>query len=379
MDTYTILLTGDVMTGRGIDQMLPHPGSPRLHEARMHDARGYVHLAERLSGPLGGALTAEDLWGDALAEMQRAGLQLRIINLETAVTTGDDAWPGKAINYRIHPANVGCLTAAGIDCCALANNHTLDWGRAGLAQTLHTLHAAGLHTAGAGADEAAAWAPAVLPLAGGLGVRVFACATESSGVPPDWAATPRYPGVALLPDLTDASARRLAATVASQRRPGEAVIVSIHWGANWVGQIPPAQRQFAHRLIDLGAAEIVHGHSSHHPLPVEVYRGRLVLHGCGDLINDYEGIAPHGDMRSDIGCLYFATLEVGSGALRRLEIVPMQLRRFRLCRADASAQRWLQTQFNRGGRDFGTTVEAQHGSKGWTLHWQRGHGHAAEV
>ena len=375
MDTLTLLLTGDVMTGRGIDQMLPHPGSPQLHERRIHDARGYVRLAEQKHGPLERKLACEDLWGGALAEMRRVVPDLRIVNLETAVTTCDDAWPAKGIHYRMHPANVGCLTAAGIDCCVLANNHVLDWGRKGLAETLHALQSAGLRTAGAGADEAAAWAPAALPLADGRRLLVFACATESSGVPPDWAATARYSGVALLPDLSEATARRLAAKMASERRGDEPVIVSIHWGANWGAQVPLAHREFAHRLIELGAADIVHGHSSHHPLAMEVHRGRLVLYGCGDLINDYEGIGPHGDLRSDTGCLYFASIEAQGGALRRLEIVPLQIRRFRLEAADATARRWLERQFNQGGQALGTSIAAMHGGPGWTLQWHRSHGH----
>jgi poly-gamma-glutamate synthesis protein (capsule biosynthesis protein) len=373
MNTLKILLTGDVMTGRSIDQVLPHPGSPLLYEPHIRDARDYVRLAERVCGPIEHALACEDLWGDALAEMQRLAPDLRIVNLETAVTTCDDAWPDKGIHYRMHPANMGCLTAAGIDCCVLANNHLLDWSREGLAETLRTLHAAGMHTAGAGADAAAAWAPAVLPVPGGAGrVLVFACATESSGVPPDWAATERYSGVALLPDLSEASARRLATGVASERRAGEPVVVSIHWGANWGESIPAAHRAFAHRLIELGAADVVHGHSSHHPLAAEVYRGRLVLYGCGDLINDYEGIGPHGDLRSDVGCLYFATLEAQGGALQRLEIVPLQIRRLRLEAADAQARLWVERLFNRGGRALGTQVTALPGSSGWALQWQPG-------
>ena len=65
MDTVTLLLTGDVMTGRGIDQLLPHPGSPTLFESCMHDARGYVHLVERASGPVERAVPPDHLWGDA--------------------------------------------------------------------------------------------------------------------------------------------------------------------------------------------------------------------------------------------------------------------------------------------------------------------------
>jgi len=129
--TLRLLLAGDVMTGRGIDQVLAHPGDPRLHEAWVHDAREYVRIAERASGPVPAPVPPAYPWGDALAEMEAARPDLRIVNLETAITTADDAWPGKGIHYRMHPANVGCLTAAGIDACSLANNHVLDWGRAG--------------------------------------------------------------------------------------------------------------------------------------------------------------------------------------------------------------------------------------------------------
>jgi poly-gamma-glutamate synthesis protein (capsule biosynthesis protein) len=345
------------MTGRGIDQVLQQASAPALFESSVRDARDYVALAERLNGPIPRGADAEYIWGEALAEIRRQGRQLCVVNLETAITTSADPWPGKGVHYRMHPANVGCLTAAAIDCCALANNHVLDWGRKGLEETLHTLHAAGVRTAGAGIDGNAAWAPAAFPVGDGRRLLVFACAVESSGVPAGWAAAPRRPGIALLPDLSDATARHLADDAAGQRRGDGLVIVSIHWGSNWGEQVPAQHRRFAHRLIDLGAADIVHGHSSHHPLPIEVYRGRLILYGCGDLINDYEGIASHGQLRSDVGCLYFATLDAVKGTLRRLKIVPMQLRRFRLQHADAAARQWVANLFN--SAELGTQVVPQ--------------------
>lgn len=75
---------------------------------------------------------------------------VRLINLETSVTPSDDYWKGKGINYRMHPDNVGCLTAAKIDVCALANNHVLDYGYGGLEETIATLTRAGLTVADAG-------------------------------------------------------------------------------------------------------------------------------------------------------------------------------------------------------------------------------------
>jgi poly-gamma-glutamate synthesis protein (capsule biosynthesis protein) len=75
-------------------------------------------------------------------------------------------------------------------------------------------------------------------------------------------------------------------------------------------------------------------------MPFERYRDRLILYGCGDLINDYEGIEVRDGWRSDVGCPYFVTLQSTTGALQRLEIVALQLRRFRLRRADAAARQW---------------------------------------
>ena len=171
----TLFLCGDVMTGRGIDQILPHPGKPSLHESYMRSALGYVHIAEQVSGPIEWPVTFPYIWGDALAELEHVLPQARIINLETAVTAAEDVWAGKDIHYRMHPANVPCLSAARVDCCALANNHVLDWGYRGLAETVQTLRAVGIRTAGAGLDEAEAAAPAIIEHADQSRVLVFAC------------------------------------------------------------------------------------------------------------------------------------------------------------------------------------------------------------
>jgi poly-gamma-glutamate synthesis protein (capsule biosynthesis protein) len=367
-DSVTLMLAGDVMTGRGIDQVLRRPSAPGLFESHVHNARDYVRLAESVNGPIPAPVAPSYVWGDALGEIECAAPDLRIVNLETAVTTSSDAWPGKGIHYRMHPANVDCLSAARIDCCVLANNHVLDWGRAGLAEMLQTLHKAGLQTAGAGTDGDAAWAPAVLPLPTSGHVLVFGLAAQSSGVAPDWAAGPRRPGVALLPDLTEETARMLADDVARRRNTGNRVVVSIHWGGNWGLEVPGAHREFAHRLVDLGAADIVHGHSSHHPMEIEVYRGKLIFYGCGDLINDYEGIGAHGDLRSDVGCLYFATLGRRDGTLQRLDIVPLQLKKFRLAAADAAARTYLERIFNVDGCRLGPLATTRT-LPSWPLDW----------
>jgi poly-gamma-glutamate synthesis protein (capsule biosynthesis protein) len=119
------------MCGRGIDQVLAQPCSAEICEAYMRSVESYVLLAERANGPIPGRNGASYVWGAALDELVPMQPDARIVNLETAVTRSNDR-ANKGINYRMSPENAECLVAAGIDCCVLANNHALDWGRSGL-------------------------------------------------------------------------------------------------------------------------------------------------------------------------------------------------------------------------------------------------------
>lgn len=354
----TLFLCGDVMTGRGIGQVLPHPGDPALHEGYASSALDYVTLAERAHGRIPRPADFAYPWGDALAAWARVRPDVRIANLETAVTTSDDWQRGKGIHYRMHPANVKSLVAAGFDCCVLANNHVLDWGHAGLVETLATLHRAGLSTAGAGRDPAEAAAPAVLPAAGGRRVLIFAYGLESSGIPPDWAAAAGRPGVNLLADLSDASLAQVASQVKAARRRGDVVVASIHWGGNWGYAVPQSHQAFARGLVERCGVDVVHGHSSHHPLGIEVHRGRLILYGCGDFLNDYEGISGYEAYRGDLSLMYFPTVDPDGGRLVHLTMIPMQVRRFRLGYAGAGDVRWLCERLDRESRPFGSRVAA---------------------
>jgi poly-gamma-glutamate synthesis protein (capsule biosynthesis protein) len=349
----SLFLCGDVMTGRGVDQLLPHPSPPNLYEGYVTDARDYVRLAEEASGPIARPVALDYIWGEALAELDRRAPRLRIVNLETAVTTSEDAWPGKGIHYRMHPANVGCLTAARIDACVLANNHVLDWGREGLAETLRVLHAAGIRTAGAGADETEATAPAVLELPVGGRLLLFAAAHAGSGVPRRWRVAQGESGIALLDEISARGAAALARRIAAQRRPGDTVIVSLHWGGNWGYAIGRDERALAHALVEAGA-DLVHGHSSHHARGLEVHRDRLILYGCGDFINDYEGIGGHEKYRGDLAVAYFVGL--ADGRLRELALVPFQSRQLRLRRASPADAVWLLDTLNRECRPFGARL-----------------------
>jgi len=365
----TIFLCGDVMTGRGIDQILPHPSKPILYEGYVDSALDYVALAETTNGPIPRPVDFSYVWGDALAELDRMAPAARIINLETSVTTNDIPAP-KGINYRMHPANTPCLAAARIDCCVLANNHVLDWGRAGLQETMSSLQGAGIGTAGAGPDLAAAVQPGVIETARAGKVLVFAFATADSGVPPDWAATGTECGISFLSDLSDATADRLAAQVSSLKRPGDVAVVSVHWGGNWGYGISRRQRAFAHRLLDSGSVDVIHGHSSHHRKAIEVYKNKLILYGCGDFLNDYEGIGGYEEFRSQLVLMYFATFDPSKPCLVGLEMTPLEIHRFRLRHAGKGDVQWLQEVLNRAGEPFGSRTIVD-GANRMRLEWAR--------
>jgi poly-gamma-glutamate capsule biosynthesis protein CapA/YwtB (metallophosphatase superfamily) len=350
-----LFLCGDVMTGRGIDQILPNPSEPAIHERYVQSALTYVQLAEEKNGPIPRSVAPSYIWGDALEELDRVKPEARIVNLETAVTHSND-WFDKGINYRMNPKNVACLSAAAIDCCVLANNHVLDWGEPGLLETLDTLHAAGLKTAGAGKHRLEAEAPAALSIGDGRRVLVFSLAAESSGVPPNWAATDRAPGVDLLADLSQRTVERIARRVLSIRQAGDFVIASLHWGSNWGYEVSPPEVRFAHALIEHAGVDLFHGHSSHHPKGLEVFRGKLIIYGCGDFINDYEGITGYEPFRGDLGCMYFPRLDATTGQLLGLELVPMQTKHFRVQRASETDAGWLCSTVDRESRRFGASA-----------------------
>jgi poly-gamma-glutamate capsule biosynthesis protein CapA/YwtB (metallophosphatase superfamily) len=350
-----LCLTGDVMTGRGIDQILPHPCDPQLFEDYLRSALDYVALAERAGGEVPGPARFDYIWGDALDELRHRRPDAWMVNLETAITTRGKP-EAKGIHYRMNPANLPALTEAGIDCCALSNNHVLDWGPIGLIDTLAAVRKGGIRTAGAGRDLWEASQPASIELSRFCRVLVFSVGVESSGIPAHWAARLDGPGVRLLPDLSEETAKRLASHLLRHRKPGDIVILSIHWGSNWGFKVEKAQKIFAHRLIDYGASDIVHGHSSHHARPIEIYRQRLILYGCGDCINDYEGIRDYDAYRADLVPIYLADVNEEQGTLAASRVVLFKLRGFRLTTAPFRDVEWFKTVMNVHCLDFGTAL-----------------------
>lgn len=95
---------------------------------------------------------------------------------------------------------------------------------------------------------------------------------------------------------------------------------------------------------------------------MEVYRGKPIIYGCGDFINDYEGIHGEERFRGDLSLMYFISMDPESGRLARCSMKPMQMQQFRLKRASTRDELWLRDLLNREGQKLGTHVEREDGT-----------------
>lgn len=356
---FRIFLCGDVMIGRGIDQILHIPSDPELYESYVTDARNYVYLAENTNGKIPYPVSMDYIWGDTITVWQELLPDIKIINLETAITQANQHWPGKEVHYRMHPDNVAVLTTAHIDICTLANNHILDWHYTGLKETLITLKNAGIQFSGAGENITQAIQPAIFDLGINKRAIIFAACSPSSGVPNNWKADVETPGVYYLSDLSLNQLESITKNINHYKRPGDLVLFSIHWGSNWGYEIPESFRIFAHHLIDDAKVDIVFGHSSHHPRPIEIYHNKVIFYGCGDFINDYEGINGYQDYRDDLSLMYFLDFDSTSLQFIKMALIPLQIKKFSLHRANSKDCRWLLQVLNRYSFNMQLQLEDQ--------------------
>lgn len=343
---FSIFLCGDVMLGRGIDQILLYPNHPQLHESYVRDARDYVRLAERLNGKINYPVAPDYIWGDALAIWRSLKPAVKIINLETAITQNEDYWPHKDIHYRMHPLNIDVIKTADIDICVLANNHILDWGYAGLNETLTTLKKASIQYSGAGKNLRQAMQPAIHKLPLNKRILLFSSGMPSSGIPSAWQATSKLPGLSYLSDFGEDNFELIKNNIQKFKRDGDLIIFSIHWGSNWGYEISKSFRIFAHKLIDDANVDIIFGHSSHHPRPIEIYQGKAIFYGCGDFINDYEGIGGFEKYRGDLSLMYFLDFDHATLQLRKLTLIPLQIKKFKLNAANQIDRSWIHQTIN---------------------------------
>ncbi len=204
-----------------------------------------------------------------------SGADLTMVNLETAVTARGTAQP-KQFHFRTSPAGLDAVKAAGIDVVTVANNHVLDYGQVGLADTLAALESAHLPYVGAGVDAAHAWAPYQVTI-NGQRIAIIGV-SQVDELASGWVATDTRPGEAHAID----PARTLAAVTAAKAH-ADVVIVFMHWGSEGVSCPNADQRALAPKLAAAGADIIIGAHA--HTLQGSGWLGHtFVAYGMGNFL-----------------------------------------------------------------------------------------------
>ncbi|HCU34448.1 MAG TPA: hypothetical protein DGT21_03085 [Armatimonadetes bacterium] len=237
----TLVCVGDVMLGRGVGDLCLEKGN----------AYPFERYAKRL-----------------------AGADIAFCNLEAVLSDQPMTYP-RVNPLRARPEMADALAAAGFDVVSLANNHVVDCGRPGLRQTMELLDAVGIAYTGAGRTLAEAEQRAIVE-ANGLrfGFLAFSDFAEVNFVH-----APEREAILILSEET------LRRTVPPLRDRCDVLVVSCHWGSEFVVPTTTRQRDLAHLAVDLGA-DILVGHHAHVRGEVEHYGDGSICYCLGDFIFD---------------------------------------------------------------------------------------------
>jgi poly-gamma-glutamate synthesis protein (capsule biosynthesis protein) len=317
---------------------------------------GDVMLGRKVAEALDRYMRPEEPWGDVMPLLDAA--DLRIINLECAVTDNERPWTRtpKVFHFRAQPSAIETLRTARIDACSLANNHTLDFEEQGLLDTLEHLDAAGIRHAGAGRNREEAADPAILAIPTDRTRRV-ALLAFTDNEPPFAAGTDR-PGTNYLPVSSKRDVlRRVEGTVSTVRELGaDTVIFSNHWGPNMVQRPRELFRRFARAVIDRGV-DVYYGHSAHVFQGVEIYHGKPILYDTGDFIDDY---AVDPELRNDWSFLFRVSVE--EGTFERLDLTPVKLSYARVDLATGGERETILNRMERLSAEMGTVFARREGA-----------------
>jgi poly-gamma-glutamate capsule biosynthesis protein CapA/YwtB (metallophosphatase superfamily) len=317
---------------------------------------GDVMLGRRVAEALNDHMRPEEPWGDVRPLLDAA--DLRIINLECAITDNEQPWirTAKVFHFRAQPSAIETLRTARIDACSLANNHTLDFEEQGLLDTLEHLDAAGIRHAGAGRNQEEAADPAILTVPANHTRRAALLAFTDNE--PSFAAGTDRPGTNYLPvSLKPDVLRRVERAVSAVRGMGvDTVIFSNHWGPNMVQRPKKIFRRFAHAVIDRGV-DIYYGHSAHVFQGVEIYRGKPIIYDTGDFIDDY---AVNPELRNDWSFLF--QVSVVEGRFERLDLTPVKLSYARVDLATGGERETILNRMEGLSAEMGTVFTRREGA-----------------
>ncbi len=273
-----VVVGGDIVLDRGQNYMVIQKGmgidfpldggyaavTSRVPEQSAYSETGIIHQ-----------FTAERTGRAGAVREYLSGADLTLANLENPVIR-DAVWHPDATTFTGDLRLMPVLDQAGLDGVTLGNNHILDAGTTGLAETMRHLDDAGIAYAGAGMDLAEARKPMVFDL-GGTKVGVLSYLDVPSY---GWAwATQTAPGTApLLQNVMEEDIKRLRPKV-------DLILVMPHWGKEYIATPEPRQVDLAHAALDAGADLVVGGHA-HWPKGMEVYEGKPIFYGVGNFLLD---------------------------------------------------------------------------------------------
>jgi len=203
---------------------------------------------------------------------------LRFCNLECAVATGG-VQIIKKYSFRADPAQTaGVLAAAGITVASVANNHSYDYARGGLTETLAHLRACRIEAPGAGEGRAAAIAPKRVECHG----LKLAFVAYTQWTPTEYLPAEQGTALAILNEAT------LAEELRAAKKGADFLIVSLHWGQEYAPEASKEQVRLAHLAIDAGV-DLILGSHPHVAQQIEIYRHRPILYSLGNCIFDRSG------------------------------------------------------------------------------------------
>jgi poly-gamma-glutamate capsule biosynthesis protein CapA/YwtB (metallophosphatase superfamily) len=273
-----VVVGGDIVLDRGQNYMVIQQGmgldfpldggyaaiTSRVPEPSYYSETGIVHQ-----------FTAERTGGSGAIRDYLTSADLTVANLENPVIRAA-VWHPEDTTFTGELSLLPVVKDAGIDGVTLGNNHILDAGVSGVRETMAHLDDAGIAYAGAGMDIAEAREPMIFSL-GETKVGVL----SYQGVPSyDWAwATDTAAGTApIAKEVMIEDVQRLRDRV-------DLVVVSPHWGKEYMATPEPWQVDWAHAAVEAGADLVVGGHA-HWPKGIEVYEGSPVFYGVGNFLFD---------------------------------------------------------------------------------------------
>lgn len=235
---------------------------------------------------------------------------ISMINLETAVTSKGTKMPEKEFNFRSKPKHAEQMKKISIEYAALANNHTLDYGRDGFLDTLSNLKKNGIKYGGGGENLTTALEPAVFDIEG----KKVGILSYSRVIPTvDWYATSKRSG---LVGAYDSQLKGVLEQIKKLDNKYDLLIVSVHWGKMYKDYPRKEEEIAARKLVDAGADMII-GHHPHVMQGIEVYKGKPIFYSMGNFI------FPNLGGKSDITFIGKAKLE--NDTFSKIEMIPCKI------------------------------------------------------